>query len=236
MILISAGMPKSGSTLLANYQEDLLKASGRASAQALLAQRYTPAFRPWTAARLARLGRQGDMVLKTHSPLNLPLRSLIHLGLARATFSHRDPRDVLLSAIDHGERTRRGEDPSGAFAGFRSVESGLPLLRGTLVQAERWFRHPGVLLIGYADLINEPETILRRVADLMEWRVSDGQIRESVDRQAAARESTPNFNKGTLGRHESEMSEAERHLCDVAMARFLSLKPIAGEPRASTRS
>ena len=116
MIVISAALPKSASTLICNYQRDLLLAGKKGSAQSEFQRANGGRFIEKVGFRkMLRLVfwnfRLGSFVFKTHCAADITLRVLIHLGLAKATYCFRDPRDVVLSALDHADRSRGGLDP-----------------------------------------------------------------------------------------------------------------------------
>lgn len=135
MIIISSSIPKSASTLVFRYQQDLL---GLASHKNVIAQEKFDNYSNYGFLRKIGLKefviiifikiKYGNIVIKTHSELTFLIKLLMALGLAKATFCYRDPRDIILSAIDHGERSRKGLDPSNGFKNMKTIKDGLPLV------------------------------------------------------------------------------------------------------------
>src|SRR5215471_8147671 len=111
MIVISSSLPKSGSTLVANLQEDLLAMcepeNGQGAFREAFGGRFVEEITPWVAAKLMAIHEKwGSMVVKTHCRVTWSVRALVVSGVARATYCFRDPRDVILSAMDHCRRDK----------------------------------------------------------------------------------------------------------------------------------
>jgi hypothetical protein len=108
----------------------------------------------------------GPFVVKTHREPTPATRELIESGIAQATFAYRDPRDCVLSALDHAERSRRGADPTGAFGNLRSVAESVAFYRDCCLGNYRAWRSYGtVLLIRYEDFMADKPGWLARMAE-----------------------------------------------------------------------
>jgi hypothetical protein len=127
MIIVSSGFPKSASTLLFLYTEEILKQSGKRSAQEKFRKRYPEGF----IHRFGLLNTTylfflnlffGSVVVKTHAGPNFFLRVLIKMKIAKAYYSIRDPRDVILSALDHGKKARANGSKTPADKAFEMYE------------------------------------------------------------------------------------------------------------------
>lgn len=227
MIVLSNGIAKSASTLIANYQERLLDHTGRRSGQDVLIERlggrYLPAPGRKTVLRLVLISvLKGDIVVKNHWRPTPMVRRLIQTGIAKATVTYRDPRDILLSAMDHGKRSREGKDPSGAFAEFSTVEESIPMVLHILGEAAEWRRiQNGVHFIRYEELMRAPIAQLKEMTGFLGWNVPDEFIRNLVEAEEKAKASSWNFNKGTTERWKSEMNEAQQQRCREAFDPYL---------------
>lgn len=211
MIIISSSLPKSGSTLIANYQEDLLRLVAPRNGQAQLRQvfkgRFIRRLDPVTVARLLTIhARYGSIVIKTHSGVNPLISALIGMGVAKATYCYRDPRDVVLSAIDHGNRTRRGEDPSGAFKEYESVTDSIPKVQLLVQRWRGWHKFGKALFIRYEDLMADKLGHLRGMVSYLGWELPEDELVAMVDRHTPKRGVSHNFNKGTTFRYKAEMT------------------------------
>ncbi|NJN18265.1 MAG: sulfotransferase domain-containing protein [Oscillochloris sp.] len=230
MIVISSSLPKSGSTLIANYQEDLLQIveprNGQQQLRKAFGGRFIGSFSAPTIARLLALhARYGSIVIKTHASVNPLIAGLIRARVAVATYCYRDPRDVILSSIDHGVRTRRGDDPSGAFREFETVENSLPLVQGFVDRWKSWHRFGQAHFIRYETLMADKLGHLKAMADYMNWWLPEDQLAELVDRHDPKKRpgGSYNFNKGTTYRYKTEMSPEDIARCSTAFGDILSL-------------
>ncbi len=105
MIIISSSIPKSASTLIYNYQEDLLALASQNNAVAQEEfNKYSNCgflrgiyFNNFLTIIFLKI-KYGNVVIKTHSKPSFFIKLLIALGLAKATFCYREPRDIILSA------------------------------------------------------------------------------------------------------------------------------------------
>jgi hypothetical protein len=143
MIVISAALPKSASTLMCNYQRDFLLAGKRGSAQSEFQRANGGRFIEKVGfSKMLRLVfwnfRLGSFVFKTYCAADITLRVLIRLGLAKATYCFRDPRDVVLSALDHADRSRRGLDPAKALITLQNVQDTVPQISKFLRSYYSW--------------------------------------------------------------------------------------------------
>lgn len=225
MILISSSLPKSASTLIADYQEVLLDLSHERSGQSILRERfggrYIHRLSPRNLLRLMIIhARHGSVVVKTHAAPNLLVRLLIRTGLARATVCYRDPRDVLLSAIDHGERSRQAGS-SGSFVDLEDVAGSIARVREWLRLVDRWERFGRAHFIRYEDLVEDHRRELRRMVEYLGWKISDRDLERVVRQKETVKGASPNFNTGRSQRYRVEMSPEDNRLCVAAFGPFL---------------
>src|SRR5262245_35316182 len=118
MIYVSFGMLKSASTLAYQLTEEILHQGGRRPI--LLGRPLRPAMSVTNyfdeidedLIRHIEDQAQGrDVVLKTHQRPGPGLSRLIENGEVLASATFRDPREIALSMVDHGERSRRWAIP-----------------------------------------------------------------------------------------------------------------------------
>ncbi|CAN5146839.1 hypothetical protein BH09BAC5_BH09BAC5_25230 [soil metagenome] len=217
MIIVSSGFPKSASTLLFLYTEEILKRSGKRSAQLKFRKKYPEGFIHrfgfFNSIYLLLLNVfSGSVVVKTHSGPTFFLRLLIQMKLAKAYYSVRDPRDVILSALDHGEKARENGITSpadNAFVLYHNKEdlySSLQLHFGRFIA---WKKMPDVLLTEYEKLISEPIVELKKILVLLNWQSEEKSLPSIIETFALNRSQTKNFNKGELSRFKNDFSEKE---------------------------
>lgn len=225
MIVISSSMPKSGSTLVCNYQEDMLDVAGIRSGQAYLREAFDGRYVHLDLPAIIRLVwislRYGTTVVKTHYQPNVWIRLLIRLGLAKVTYCYRDPRDVILSAIDHGQRSRNGLNLSSMFASWRDVEQSIPLVAKFLRACCAWDDFGQVLFIRYERLMQDKLGELKAIASFLEWDLSEQALGDIVEKHERLKHQAHNFNKGTIQRYQTEMTDSEIEACNEAFYDFL---------------
>lgn len=246
MFVITGGMQKSGSTLLHVY------------AKGLIGWRYglegQSAFLRWVEEgpvggrgdfpwdgwmdRLDDLeqiaGTIGPFVLKTHSALDAIRRRTDGHDVVFA-YSYRDPRDVVLSAMDHYARSQASRG-GWLYDACPDVPHTLPFVRECCANAMVWLDAPDVLAFRYEDLVTEPERQARRLAE--RFGIADAEaaaaavVEEERSRRVVGRNQ---LNKGVVRRWPAEMSEADLASCDEALGEYIRAMgyPLASEcPRS----
>lgn len=221
MIVISCSIPKSASTLLFEYTQQLIILSQRRNGQdALLELSMLDKIRGSggfvdlidynTTKSLLRINRKhGPVVVKIHGPPNTYIPCLIKRGQAKATFIHRDPRDIILSAIDHCKRSRGTNQP--VLQEFTSVQASIPHIKKLVEQALLWMESGLAYIVSYKDLLLEPASQLRRISSYLNLQITDEQISSII----LKKNRNPNhlYNTGKLSRFQEEMTLEEIDLC-----------------------
>lgn len=238
MIIVSGSLPKSASTWLFNTTNALLVAAGHLDAQALrdrfsLGDVLMSKFNeisyasPSKLLRLMPVAARGHAVLvKTHLPPSRSLRALVRLGLARVTYIYRDPRDVALSALDHGRRAREGGF-GHTLGKLDSVEAAIRYTRDLLAaQWAGWEACPGALRLRYEEVTTDPRAALRRVAEHLGLGLDDdviARIAERFDRNALSNEQRELLliGKAKPGRFRDEMTPAQLRFASECFAPYL---------------
>jgi Sulfotransferase domain len=213
-LVIAAGMQRSGTRWFCNMLVDIVgevTGSGTRelrdvySVHNLLQRYYTPTFKArFSHRRLRRLeavlADGHTLVFKTHRPPTAALRERIADGSAVATYLFRDPRDVILSALEQGAKMRaRGALPFRGFARLTSFDRAARWLERRLLPVWReWTSIDGVLAVRYEDLLADPrgtmaktlahlkiaappELVYRVVRDYTAANVRDDTIRQALD-------------------------------------------------------
>ncbi len=221
MIIINAGMPKSGTTLTIQYQRDLIRCvsprNGLEEVNKYSYKGYLDTIDDNIADTLRRVrDNYGPFVVKIHSHPTKAIKSLIDAGEARATFSFRDPRDTILSVLDHAKRTRNGLDPSGAFATLQTISDGISFARSSIETYFAWKAFGKALFIRYEDFMDDKIQVLEKMARFFNFKITDEELRTLYEKHEALKETAWNFNKGTTERCYHEMSYHELSLCDEA--------------------
>lgn len=167
--------------------------------------------------------QNGPTVVKAHCHMTPYLAQMIHERKILATFAHRDPRDVILSAID----CRNREIKNGShvrFSRFSSVEAAIPLIRYQCVRAEPWIVHPKVLKMLYRETVANPSRQIHSLAKALGVQISDTQVEEILKVEAENKSSQGNwmeFNQAKLERYQTEMSPAQIELCNRELGQWI---------------
>jgi len=135
-----------------------------------LLQRYpTPTFKARLSNRRLRrleavLADGHTLVFKTHRPPTAALRERIADGSAVATYLFRDPREVVLSALEQGAKMRsQGALPFRGFARLTNFNRAARWLQRELLPVwEEWASIDGVFTLRYEDLLADPRGMMAR--------------------------------------------------------------------------
>lgn len=242
MVVLSVGMRKSGSGWLFNLTNDLLISSGYDDIRRI---KEMPLLRPIlkkganvslgrpTPVRLARLvvahTRGYTFAVKSHAAPTPGLRLCTALGVVRPTYIYRDPRDVVLSALDHA-RVRRESGARIDLASLYTLEDSLQMVQRELTRWERWMRFPSVHVVRYEDLVADTPGEVRRLAGYLGLDLPAETLDAVVRRYdkatyAAAQDQgidrKLHLNKGIPGRFEDEMDAEQRALCERRLGPYL---------------
>ena len=183
--------------------------------------------RPQNVLKLYNLvEKNASFVVKTHSRPSI-LWSLIHLkGIFRASLSIRDPRDIVVSLLDHAKKIKT-EGRDNSIVHLSSVAEAIEYTSKMLNANDVWFRTPGVLMVKYEDLLLDPVGQLHRLSDHIglnpESELLEGIVQKYAPKAIndATMQKRTHFNKGAVGRYKSRLSPAEIDLCNKRFKKFI---------------
>ena len=225
MIVVSFGVRKSGSTLAFEMAKAVLELSG--FPQEMLPDgvvepdRKINIVRTWTDVRLARLleataGKK--IVVKTHgSPDQLSVGALLGAIESRDVQIHvvyRDPRDAVLSMLDHGARSRENNRPN--LRQIVDVDDAIEALGPDVASLRRW----GVfesLKLQYGRFAFDRVEGPRAMADALGVEVDPDEVWERLDGRPTKK------NVARPNRHTTEMSPADAARIAAAFPDYLGL-------------
>ena len=163
----------------------------------------------------------GPVVVKTHCPASPLVKWLINLGLAKATYCYRDPRDVVLSVIDHGEKRRKGVIEPKAFAEYENVLQTIPMIKTHLNFCSSWNTFGKVHVLRYEELNKNKFNEIRKMADYLQWEIHEDDLKHIIQKHERLKYTHSRFNKGVTQRYKNEMSESELLACNNTFRDFL---------------
>ena len=233
MLIISYGIPKSGSTLAYELVRGMLANAG--FAQEFARDGEATATPPRRGAkrnfvpRLTRekieelvetIGPNRRIAVKTHDDFDPAmfgwLEDLQQRGDIQVIASYRDPRDICLSLLDAAERARAREDGPKAFSHVQDLEHATEKVGRRLEEFRRWAALKGTLRIDYEDLAFDTG----KVIDRLERTLGIVCNREQVLRYAFS-EALTQKNKAKPRRHEEELDDAQKKIMRRAFRAFL---------------
>ena len=226
MLIISAGMPKSGSTYMFHLLNGLAMAAGSGDSvtfrtkhalEDVLGKPNNFVVRI-PARLLARLwlvaARERRFVVKTHDPLGLATRLAARFLGVRVVYTFRDPRDCLLSALDYGVKLRERGAGDTYFGRMHSFDDVFPEVKRWIAIGKAYESVPGVLRVKYEDLLATPDDILQRCARHLRVSMDENARAQllwscSRDNPEVGRMRMP-LNKAVAFRYRTEMPQEQR--------------------------
>ena len=234
MLILSNAMPKSGSSLLYHYTGEVIashfSSTGHQELLKLIDENKLDGVGGFVRTideetidlLLKTCASHGPVVVKIHSPLTPFLQKLLKEGVIKATFGHRDPRDVILSAMDHRLRSLR--QGKSMFSAFTSVADSIETIKTSWWRSiiRDWHNSGLVCVFRYVDLITHPKQELRRLYKYLGMAVDDRAIDKIIEREQRMRKPGRNqFNQGKLFRYQQEMTPREIELCNAQLGELI---------------
>lgn len=225
MLIVSAGMQKSGSAYIYNIINDLLIECGGADARIITKKYGLDHILRWQnnnvedldfniSKRLIRIGKkEGKFVVKTHNPPTIAQRFFMTIGNLKTVYIYRDPRDVLLSAVDHGNRILANGE-SHTFAEMVKFEDAFKFIEEWIGVYYAYKKSRNSLMVKYEDLYMFPEKVVQNVCSHLNIAPSNETITTVLLKY---NKDNPNailnalhFNKAKVGRYKEEMSSDQQ--------------------------
>ena len=235
MLIISYGIPKTGSTLAFELVRGLLVNAGfaqdfhyndRPGAHRTRGKRgfLTTVSRERIEDLIAQIGPDRRIAVKTHAAFEPEmfawLEDLQQKREIQVIASYRDPRDIALSVMDAGKRARARllvkPDSGKAFSSVQDLDHAAKNIAVRIVQFRRWAALKGSLRVNYDDVAFEP----LKVIDAMERALGVVCNREEV-LHYAFEEAFTLKNKAKRHRYEDEMDDAQKKTMRQTFRNFI---------------
>jgi hypothetical protein len=235
-LILSAGMPKSGSAYVYNLINDLMIAGGHRDAREIKRDYKLQALMNWRNNNIGRLyiwrilrlwsivRKEGPFVVKTHNRPGPIVLLLNRLGLIKIIYSYRDPRDALLSAVDHGKKLL-SQGNNRSFAKMVEFDDALKNVMKWLRIWKIYSLIPGVLMVRYEDLMNNPVETVEGVSRFLGFDLDHNTLESilwkySRDNPEWNREGM-HFNKAVVFRYKTEMPAEQKKICRDKIGGYL---------------
>lgn len=240
MIVISVGLQKSGSGLFFNLTNDLLIASGKADIRHIREEYNLDNILNYYNCNIGDLNQENlnyllpihdagsSFVVKTHNGPTKFVEELMAQGKVKTTCIIRDPRDVVLSALDHGKKIIN-EGKNHTFASCTTIENTIPTIKYWLDNnIMKWLEMDShnLLKVKYEHLIAHPAAELKRLTDFLDIR--DDHIDFDViyaryhDKKLDDfQKDYLHFNKGIPGRFRRVLQEKDLKQCREEFSQYL---------------
>jgi hypothetical protein len=235
MIVISAGMPKSGSAYVYNILNELEYSAGNADARHIKSKYRMDHLMKWhnnnigdlSFTKLLRLWmislREGVFVVKTHAPPSVSAKVMNKIGMIRIVYCHRDPRDALISAMDHGKQLqKRGE--IHRFTKMVEFDKAVQTVKTWLETWKDYKNMDNVHMLKYEDLLHDQIPTVKSVEKFLGICI-DGRRREEIlwkySRDNAKGDRTGmHFNKAETKRFLVELTDNQNAECLLAFKEY----------------
>ncbi|WP_081193750.1 hypothetical protein [Halomonas sp. BC1] len=143
-------------------------------------------------------------VVKTHGAPSQLACELVNQGKAFASATFRDPRDIAVSLVDHGERSR--QKGIADFANFIQPIDALTEIKHQINRLDSWVKLDGCQSFSYELIRSKPEDVVSVLLNQLEF--FDIKVSEVL----APFKDPANiihYNVGGSGRHKDQMSTEE---------------------------
>lgn len=168
-IYICYGVTKSASTFLYQLIEEVLAVAGRRPMllrppllNAAKVENYFDNIDPALLRSISEQAGDRDVVLKTHQRVHPGVATLIEAGTLFACASIRDPRELALSMLDHGRRTRRLGVPE--FSEFHDLNDTLGSIDSQFKNVRSWSALKGVRVFSFNRICFDTSSVVNDIA------------------------------------------------------------------------
>lgn len=211
-IIFSYGMTKCGSTLAFELARTALELSGFPQPimprEAIGVNKHINFARHLTEKQVTCLEDYAydlghPIVIKTHTRPDPPVIDLINRGKAVIHASYRDPREIILSMLDHGRKSRLARH--NAFSEIATIDDAIFNLHGQVDSFTQWLYRPNCLPIYYHDLAFRMPLMTKRILENIMIDMPMNKVKNHVLNRRFIQ-----FNKGIKNRYQNEMDPTDQ--------------------------
>lgn len=150
------------------------------------------------------LPKNAVTVIKTHGAPSQLACDLVEQGQAFASATYRDPRDIAVSMVDHGQRARA--KGIADFANFHKPSDALSDIKHQLNRLNPWLNLSACQPLSYDLIRTSPEKVVQLILDQVGLKGVDI---SSVLEPFFQKNNIIHYNVGVSGRYHNFMSQEE---------------------------
>lgn len=143
------------------------------------------------------------VVIKTHTRPDPCVIAMIDRREALVQASYRDPREIALSMIDHGNRSRAAGKP--AFAEIATLDDAMRDITSQIDSLTQWLYRPNCVPLYYEDVAFRGLATTRRILRRLQLEIPAGRVLRYVLKKRFIQ-----LNLGVKKRYRDQMSEADQ--------------------------
>lgn len=237
MLILSVGMPRAGSGWHYNLVHDLVVADHHQDAREIRSKYHLENFLTEVNCNIGTLSAKrllpvlapsllgNTFAIKAHAGPSSTALALIKKNLICATYIYRDPRDALLSAYEHGQRSR-ADGQNNAFAELNTFEDALKFMQQYLAIWNAWSQQERVLCSKYEDLLENYSDQIHPLLNHLSIDANNPQVMDVVNRyrpqhSQQADQRGLHFRKGRIGRFREVFNPEQQAALNQSFAPFL---------------
>ena len=226
MLVICYGMAKSGSTLTFEMVKGVLTGAGH-SQEKVRSNGLKPKARGNYIVSVTRetvsdmvesVGPDRIVAAKTHGKFSDDmfgwLEELQSQRKIQVITSYRDPRDICLSLVDHGAKSR--DTGRKGFSAIRDLGDAADLVERAILKFRKWSAIQGAIRLYFDTVAFSPDEAIAAIENV---------LGVSCDHEAAKRhafeDSFTQRNKARKNRFEEEMDEEDREMLTARFGEFI---------------
>jgi len=236
MVILSIGMPRAGSGWYYNLTNALMMANGAQDTKEIRRRFHLQKILtevncnigsftfPRTIAVALPSLVGNTFVVKAHAGPTHSVLTAIRIGLMHPIYIYRDPRDVILSAMEIGQKAI-GKGQNNAFSPLVDFERAVEFMLKYLCIWEAWMNCSQALHTRYEDLLTNYDREIERLTDFLEINSAKTEIQRVFDQYRPEKTHTDqkgmHFSQGKIGRFRQKMSPEEQQRMMIAFKPYL---------------
>ena len=220
MLIISAGLPKSGSGWFFNLINDLLIEYGFNDVRELkktfkldnVLHHYNCNIEELSKENINKIlplvQKSFTFTIKTHCAPGKYVKELQNIYPIKTLFIFRDPRDIALSVYDHSVK-QRNSGAGGSFSNILSFEDSIRFSKNMYPIWQEWIEFPGSFHVKYEDLVESPVDVLSEIIVYLGLTPGKNKIKKVIEAIVPEKTTGLHFNVGEAYRYKRVWSPVQ---------------------------